>query len=360
MAQGEERTELPSEYKQQKAREEGNVKKSVEVVGFLALLFGFGAIFALLPYLAGRINNIFVAVMGFNLEDFTSSGMLNLAIFVISESLLLVAPIFLALILVGIGGNILQFGFLITIKTIIPKFSKINMINGLKNLFSTKKLVDGFLITLKVGIALSLGFFIFASFVRELEDIAFLSVFKQILWLKDKALVLAGALLVLFFLMAIADYFVKRRQYINNLKMTKQEVKDEYKQLQGNPQIRARVRQTMRKMASSKMLANIKNAKVVITNPTHYAVAITFDLANDLAPQVVAKGTDLLAVRIKEIARAHNIPIREQKELARELYRLVEIDEFIPRELMIAVIRVLQTIEGFEEEMKRSMGINAR
>lgn len=351
----EERTELPSEYKQQKAREEGNVKKSAEVIGFLALLFGFGVIFALFPYLARRINNIFLSVMHFKLDDFTNSGMLNLAVFIISESLLLVAPIFLALIVVGIAGNVLQFGFIVTIKTIIPKFSKINMINGLKNMFSLKKLLDGFLITLKVGIALSLGLFIFMSFVKELQNVAFLSVFKQLLWLKDKALILAGALLVLFLFMAIVDYFVKKRQYIDNLKMTKQEVKDEFKNLQGNPQIRARIRQTMRKMASQKMLSNVKNAKVVITNPTHYAVAITFDLAEGIPPYVVAKGTDLLAIRIKDIARQHNIPIREQKELARELYRSVEIDEPIPRNLMLAIIRVLQTIEGFNEEARRYM-----
>lgn len=220
-------------------------------------------------------------------------------------------------------------------------------------MFSLKKLLDGFLITLKVGIAFCLGFFVFISFIKELQNVAFLSMFKQLLWLKDKALILAGVLLVLFFFMAVVDYFIKKRQYINSLKMTKQEVKDEFKQLQGNPQIRARVRQTMRKMASSKMLSNVKNAKVVITNPTHYAVAIRFEIGDEIIPPtVVAKGTDLLAVRIKEIARQNNIPIREQKELARELYRLVEIDEFVPQNLMLALIRVLQTIEGFSEEMR--------
>ena len=123
-------------------------------------------------------------------------------------------------------------------------------------------------------------------------------------------------------------------------------------------QIRARVRQTMRKMASSKMLSNVKNAKVVITNPTHYAVAIYFDISenNFTPPTVVAKGTDLLAVRIKDIARQNNIPIREQKELARELYRLVEVDEFVPQELMLAIMRVLTTIEGFNEEMRQYAG----
>ncbi|RDU65583.1 flagellar biosynthesis protein FlhB [Helicobacter sp. MIT 14-3879] len=349
MAQEEEKTELPSEHKLQKAREEGNVRKSQEVIGFLALFTGFIAIFFLLPYLAQRINKLFVFVMNFNLDSFTDSGMMNLAIFIMTESIIIVAPIFLALLVVGVGANILQFGFLITIKTIIPKFSKLNMITGFKNVISLRKLLDGILITLKVSFALSLGFFVFISFLKELSNIAFLNIFYQLIWLKDKTLILASMLLILFFFMAILDFFIKRKQYINSLKMTKQEVKDEYKQLQGNPQIRARIRQTMRKMSSQKMLSNVKKANVVITNPTHYAVAIKFTMNVDIAPIVVAKGTDLLAIRIKEIARQNNIPIRESKELARELYRLVDIDNYIPVELFAAVAKVFTTIEEFNK-----------
>lgn len=347
-----EKTELPSEYKKQKAREEGNVSKSQEVTGFLTLLIGLGAIFLLLPYLAERINNLFIYVMNFSLDDFNSTNMLNLAIYIISETIIIVAPIFALLLIAGIAGNVLQFGFLVSIKTIIPKFSKINMIKGFKNVFSLKKLLDGILITLKVSIALSLGFFVFIGFLKELSNVAFLNVFNQIIWLKNKALILASILLILFFLMAGLDFFIRRRQYIDNLKMTKQEVKDEYKQLQGNPQIRARIRQTMRKMASSKMLSNVPKATVVITNPTHYAVAIRFIPNEDLAPIVLAKGTDLLAIRIKEIAREHNIPIREQKELARELYRLVDIEQYIPTELFEAVAKVFTTIDEFSNMRK--------
>lgn len=352
MAQNEEKTELPSDYKKQKAREEGNVSKSQEVTGFLALLFGLGVIFFLLPFLGKRIENLFVYVINFSLDNFNDLGMLNLAIFIIKESVIIVAPIFLVLMIAAIAGNVAQFGFLITIKTIIPKFSKINMITGFKNLLSIKKILDGFLITLKVSIALSLGCFVFLGFLQELPNIAFLNIFSQLMWLKDKALILGLILLILFFFMAAIDFYVRRRQYIQSLKMTKQEVKDEYKQLQGNPQIRARIRQTMRKMSSRKMLANVSKATIVITNPTHYAVALKFVLHEDVAPVVMAKGTDLLAIRIKEIAREHNIPIREQPKLARDLYRLCEIDDYIPQELFRAVAEILQTTEQIASQMK--------
>lgn len=348
----EEKTELPSDYKKQKAREEGNVGKSQEVTGFLALLFGLGIIFFTLPFVATRIKNIFIYALNFNLGEINATSALNLAVFIISESLLICAPIFAILLIAAIAGNVVQFGFLMSFKTIIPKFSKINFITGLKNMFSPKKLLDGALITLKVGIALSIGLFVFAGFLNELSSVALWNMPSQLMWLKNKALILGSILLLLFFFMSGLDFFVRRRQYINNLKMTKQEVKDEYKQLQGNPQIRARIRGLMRKMSSRKMLANVPKATVVITNPTHYAVAIRFIPNEDLAPVVIAKGTDLLAIRIKEIAREHNIPIREQKELARELYKLVDIDQYIPEQLFKAVIEVFQSIDSIMNEYR--------
>lgn len=353
MATTDEKTELPSEHKKQKAREEGNVRKSQEVTGFLALLFGFVIIFFLFPFLAERIKNLFVYVMHFSLNEWTDAGMFKLGVFIIKESIIIVAPIFLVLLIAGVGGNLIQIGFLVTIKTIIPKFSKLNVIAGVKNIISMQKLLDGLLITLKVLIALSLGTFLFFLFLKELPNIAFLNIFYQLIWLKDKALILTSILLILFFFMAFLDFFVRKRQYTTNLKMTKQEVKDEYKQLQGNPQIRARIRQTMRKMSSRKMLSNVAKATVVITNPTHYAIAIKFDAKEDIAPIVVAKGTDLLAIRIKEIAREHNVPIREQPKLARDLYKLAEIDKYIPIELYEAVAIVFKTIEEFSSQFNK-------
>lgn len=354
MAQ-DEKTELPSDYKKQKAAKEGNVAKSQEVTGFLTLFIGFIIIFFMLPYLWDRINKLFIYILNTNtIDDFNASNMYDMAFHVIKESLLIVAPIFLALFIASIIGNVMQFGFLMTIKTIIPKFSKLNMIAGMKNVVSLKKIIDGILITLKVLIALGVGFLAFISFINELPQIAFSNIGHQIIWLKNKAMILASILLILFFLMALLDFYIRRKQYINSLKMTKQEVKDEYKQLQGNPQIRARIRQTMKKMSSKRMIGNVSKATVVITNPTHYAIALKFDKNEDVIPIVVAKGTDLLAIRIKEIARQHNIPIREQPSLARELYKLTEVDDYIPEELFEAVSRVLVSIEEVAEQFRNN------
>lgn len=349
-----EKTELPSEYKKQKAAKEGNVAKSHEVTGFLTLLIGFSIIFFMLPYIWKRTHNLFVYILqNTNIDDFNTTNISAIGFHIIQESILIVIPIFLALLIASITGNVMQFGFIITTKTIIPRLSKLNMITGIKNVISLRKIIDGLLITLKVLIALGIGFFIFLRFFKELPNIAFANIGHQILWLKDKAIILASILLILFFFMALIDFYIRRKQYINNLKMTKQEVKDEYKQLQGNPQIRARIRQTMRKMYSKRMLGNVSKASVVITNPTHYAVALKFDRNEDIIPIVVAKGIDLLAVKIKEIARNNNIPIREQPSLARELYRLTEVDDYIPEELFEAVSKVLISIEEVAEQFKK-------
>ena len=348
-----EKTELPSEHKKQKAAKEGNVGKSQEVVGFSALFLGLGTIFLLFPSVVERIKRIFSYTIELKFENFTIENMTNLALFIMQEGLIIVVPIFIILLIAAIASNVAQFGFLITLKTIIPKFSKLNAIKGIKNVISMKKLLDGLLITFKVLLALSISLLVFASFMRELPNIGLANLFTQLAWIKNKILILSGILLGLFALLAMVDFLIRRRQYINDLKMTKQEVKDEYKQLQGNPQIRARIRQTMRKMYSKNLLSNVSKASVVITNPTHYAVALKFIPYEDIAPIVVAKGTDLLAIRIKEIARKNNIPIREQKSLARELYRLVEIDDYIPEELFKAVSEIISSIEEITSQFNK-------
>lgn len=349
MPEEQEKTEAPSSHKIQKAREEGNVAKSPEIVGFIGLLVGLLGIFVIFPFWLGSFEAIYIQVIQWMGEDFTKDNIFNLLLALVGNILIMILPIFLALMIAGVLGNIGQFGFLLSTKAVSPKLSKINPISGAKNLFSIKKLLDGAMITLKVFVAFMVGFFVFSSFLGELEHIALFNVFDQMIWFKNKALILIMALLLLFFVMALADFIIKKRQYTKSLRMSKQEVKDEYKQQEGNPEVRAKIRQMMLKNSMSKMMSAIPSANVVVTNPTHYAIALRFG-ESDPAPVVVAKGTDHLAIRIKGIAREHQIEIIENPKLARELYKEVDVDEPIPRTLFQAVAILFAEVARIQQQ----------
>ena len=267
--------------------------------------------------------------------------------------LLLLAPIFASLMIAGIVANIFQSGFLLTTKAIQPKLQKLNFISGLKNLISMKKLLDGFLITFKVLTAFVIAFFVFLSFIKELTTISLFPVGEQMIWFKDKALILIAILLTFFLIMATLDYFLKRYQYYKSLRMTKQEVKDEFKNQEGDQQNKGKIRSLMFQAAKKRMMQNIPNADVVVTNPTHYAVALRYDNTKEKAPRVLAKGVDFLAQKIKEIAKEHKIPIIENPPLARALYKDVDIDKEIPQSLYQAMVKVLIKVRNINDEKKK-------
>lgn len=247
----------------------------------------------------------------------------------------------------GVLANVGQFGFLLSTKPIEPKLSKINPVTGAKNLFSLKKALDGFMITLKVFIAFIVGFVVFLGFFGDLPTVSRFRLYDQILWFRDKALILIGILLVIFAVMAVADFMIKRFQYMKSLRMSPKELKDETKQYEGNPEVRSRIRQMQQKIARTRMMQEVPKASVVITNPTHYAVAITYTdeyVDMNLPPRVVAKGIDELAIRIKALARESGVRIIENPPLARALYAMVEINDFVHPDLFRAVSEVLKQV----------------
>lgn len=347
MADEQEKQEAPSARKIQKAREEGNVAKSLEVASLLGFVVGIFAIFIFFPFWLDNLKGIYTTCLLFFNMEFTFNNVFDLFLALLWRIGLILLPIFLCLILAGIIGNVAQFGFLFSPKVLKPKFSKLNPIKGFKNIASLKKLLDGFMITLKVLVAFLLGGFLILLFLKQIAHVALLDVFAQATWVRDKAITLVVALLILFFVMATADFLIKKYQYIKSLRMSKQEVKDEYKQQEGNPEIKARMRQIMMKNAMSKMMNAIPSANVVITNPTHYAVALRF-ADNDPAPVVVAKGVDYLAIRIKGVAREHEIEIVENPKLARTLYAQVDLESPIPRSLFEAVAIVFAQIQSVQ------------
>ncbi len=352
MADDANKQEAPSAQRIRKAREEGNVAKSQEVVAFISLVIGVFVIFGMFPFWLDNFHKIYISCLDFFKTDFSVNNIFSLLLVFLFRITLMLLPVLIALFVAGILGNIMQFGFLLTSKVLKPNLSKLNPINGLKNIFSLKRLLDGLVITLKVFVAFCLGAALILIFLKQIAGVAMLEVFSQMIWVRNKALILIAALLILFFIVAVSDFLIKRYQYIKSLRMSKQEVKDEYKQQEGNPEIKAKIRQIMMKNTMSKMMAAIPSANVVVTNPTHYAVALRF-ADNDPAPVVVAKGIDHLALRIKGIAREHHIEIIENKSLARQLYRQVDLQEPIPRELFEAVAIVFAQVKAIQDQHRR-------
>ena len=312
------------------------------------MLVGLGLLFFMIPYWVEGCRNLFVYTASlFSLPEFSSQELLLLSATLGVEILKMILPIFLGLVLMGVLANVGQFGFLLSTKPIEPKLSKINPITGARNLFSLKKALDGFMITLKVFVAFIVGFVVFLGFFGDLPTVSRFRLYEQILWFRDKALLLIGILLLVFAVMAVADFMIKRFQYMKSLRMSVKELKDETKQYEGNPEVRSRIRQMQQKIARSRMMQEVPKASVVITNPTHYAVAITYTdeyVDMNLPPRVVAKGIDELAIRIKALARESGVRIIENPPLARALYAMVEVNDFVHPDLFRAVSEVLKQV----------------
>jgi len=341
MADDQEKTEEPTSKKIEDARKEGNVAKSQDVVGVVTIVVGVVILMFYMKFVVHKIMEFYRYYLSFFGHEFSVNDIVSLFMKTAFEILLLLAPLALGIMLAGIIGNVAQFGLLFTTKSIMPKFSKINPISGLKNLFSTKKLFEGVKMTLKVAIAFAVGFNLFLGWLNEIPKLELFPLIEQINWLTDKAIILAFTMIGVFLVFAAIDFSFQKYSYTKSLKMSKQEIKDEMKNSEGNPEIKAKIRQIQMKMASQRMMGEIPKADVVVTNPTHYAVAIRYNRAEDRAPKVVAKGVDHLAQRIKEIARENDVMIVENKPLARQLYADVEIEEEIPEKLYKAVIEVL-------------------
>lgn len=341
MADDQEKTEEPTAKKIEDARKEGNVPKSQDASGVMTLFIAILAFLLLFPYMSNHmlaLSKYYFSLLGMPLDR---EIMVDIAIVTIKEFLLIVMPLTIAVAITGVVAAFAQFGFLFTTKAIVPDLKKIDPIKGTKNLFSMKKIIEGIKITFKSFTTLGVGFVFFFLFIVELPTVALFGLGDQMIWLKDKALIIALVMLFIIFIFAIIDVIIVRKQYFDGLKMSKQEIKDEMKNMDGDPLIKAKIRQIQMQASRKRMMAEVPHADVVITNPTHYAVAIKYDEQKSHAPIVVAKGMDNIAQQIKKVARENNVHIVQNPPLARSLYAQVDLDRPIPSELFAAVAEVL-------------------
>ena len=215
-----------------------------------------------------------------------------------------------------------------------------------------QKVLESLKITFKSFTAMGIGFMFFWSFIKELPTVALFGLWAQMEWFAHKAIILAAVMLVILFLFALIDLFMTRKHYFDKLKMSMQEIKDEFKSMEGDPHIKAKIRQIQMQAARKRMMSSVPTADVVITNPTHYAVAIKYDETKHNAPVVVAKGVDNIAIQIKKIARENGVHVVQNPPLARSLYKEVEIDHPIPDMLFAAVAEVLAYVYKMGKKRK--------
>ena len=347
-----EQTEKATPKRREEARGKGQVARSTELAGsviFLAVVLVLHAFFTpMMGSLEGGMRAYFSRI-GQAGGDFTFQSVGVLFVQAASGVAMLVGVVFAIAFVIGIGANIAQFGFLFTFKSIVPSFAKLNPINGFKNMFSRRILVQLGKQLLKLGavavilwseISKNISFF---AQVGQTSPAAMIDLTMNLIYgIAWKF----GALLVII---GLLDYAYEKWQLEQTLKMTKQEVKDEYKQAEGNPEAKAALKKRQREMSRRRMMQSVPRATVVVTNPTHFAVALEWDEAAMEAPVVIAKGADLIAKRIRDLAREYKIPIMENPPLARTLYDKVELDQAIPPNLYAAVAQVI----AFVYQLKR-------
>ncbi len=344
-----EKTEDPSEKKLKDAFEKGNVVKSQEVNSWfmltaatlVVLMFSNGMSVDLSQTLKGYLENAHT----YSMEG--GGGGLFLYSVMWSVFAALSLP-FLVFIIAALAGNVVQHGLLFQTETMTPKLSKISPLAGFKRLFSMTSLVNFLKSLAKLSIVTLLIVLVMWPSQDSLEVMVSMDLSALLPHVKVLSLKILGAVVALYSVVAIADYAYQRQQWWNKLKMTMQEVKDEYKQQEGDPIVKAKIRQIRMERGRKRMMAAVPEASVVITNPTHYAVALKYDKTMP-APVCVAKGVDALALKIREIADEHDIPRVENRPLARALHGVVEVDEEIPPEHYKAVAEVI----GFVMRQKR-------
>lgn len=349
--EGGEKTEPATQKKLEDARKEGKVARSKDLTQGIDLLVLFLLLKIFVGYMGERFMNLFDSTLG-RMAEFMSVNQkeVSMAAFstvlnnVILELFLIIWPFLVFGFVITFIVTVYQVGWKISAKPMEPKLSKFNPINGFKRIFSKDSLFELVKSIVKVGV---IAYVAYTNIVDEADNLFILYEIDL-----NQAVALVGNIIiefgieisVIFIVIGLIDYIYQKWKFGEDMKMTKQEVKDEYKNTEGDPQIKGRIRQKMREASQRRMMQDVPKADVVITNPTHFAVAVKYDAEVSKAPIVVAKGEDYLAQKIKEVARENNVEIVENKPLARMLYHNVDIGSEIPPELYQAVAEVLAMV----------------
>ncbi len=339
-----EKTESPTPRKRQDAREQGNVVTSRDVYSVCILVLSLYALKwfgnSMFEQMAVLMRTVFENLGKISITPATMSTYGWMLVFTFFK---IIFPFMLVIMITGVVSGFLQHGFLFTLQPLIPNFSKLNIFNpkGLKSIFSPKSAVQLFFSIIKVAIISRIVYMSLSNAVSQIvvmPDMTVMQIFST-----GCSLIFDMCIKIFMFLivLAIADYAYQKWDHEKKLRMSKEEIKNEAKQFEGNPQIKARIRSIQMQMSRQRMMKDVPDADVIITNPIHYAVAVKYDAHNMKAPTVIAKGARLLAQRIKDVAIDNDVPIVENVPLAQALYKTVEVGQEVPEKLYQAVAEIL-------------------
>ncbi len=353
---GGEKTEPATDKKKQDARKEGQVAKSKELGSAVSLF----ALFLVLKFYVGNLGSSFLNCFSMSYRyipdmvslvngDISISDMTGVINEIIKQMIIMMLPFLIVAVVIGFVIELIQVKWQPTTKPLQPKLSKLNPLNGIKRMFSVEKLMDLLKALIKLIIIGYMAYSTLKDQVNQLFLLYDMELIGAINLFGNIVLNLALKVSAVYLIIGILDYAYQRWKFYDDLKMTKQEVKDEWKNAEGDPAVKGKQKQRMQEASRRRMMQQIPSADVVITNPTHFAVALKYDTNIAPAPYVVAKGEDFLAARIKEEAAKYHIEIVENKPLARMLYYNVELGTQIPPELYGTVAEILAVIYNKKE-----------
>ena len=345
-----EKTEEATPKRREEARNKGQVARSSELSSVAILMSGVLALGGLGSYMYSKLSFFMVEMLSnavfIELTPINVAGVLETWF---NHYVLIVGPLIVVLVLAALLVNYAQVGILFTADPLIPKANRISPLSGVKRIFSSKGLVELLKGLFKIAAVAIMTYFTVKGELKSVVSYMDLGVGQIFLSSGGLILTLFFRIVLLLLIMALLDYVFQRWDYEKNLRMTRQQIKEEFKQQEGDPLVSARVRNLQREMSRKRMMDDVAKADVIITNPTHVAVALKYDIENMQAPLVLAKGQRLVAERIKELGRQVGIPLVENKPLARALFKAVRIGDEIPEDLFKAVAQVL----AFVFQLKR-------
>ena len=350
---GDDKTEEPTAKKRADAKKKGQVGRSTDMSAAFVLLMGFFIIKLLWESIYHSIAAYTTYVFSHLNQTVDTESVVRIFIGIIELLAQTALPIMIAIMMMGLAVNMYQVGLNFNTEAIGFKLDKLNPINGFGRIFSKRSLMELLKSLMKIAI---IGFFLYDFLVdhlMEMPQFIYFDLTTSLAQISDIIFKMAFEVIGVIMVVGFIDYAYQKWQTTQDLKMSKQEVKDEMKQSEGDPQIKGKIKQKQRQMAMSRMMQEVPKADVIVTNPTHFAVALKYEKGM-VAPQIVAKGQDVVAQRIKEIARENRVPIVENKPLARALYAAADVGDIVPAELYQAVAEVLAYVYRLKNNRRRA------